>query len=214
MKPLIALTLLLSAAAAHAADDSAERQRIADERAAVEASFSAEQKACYRKFAVNDCLRAAQRVRNAAMADLRRQEGVLNDAERKRRAAERQKAFDERNSPEQRAADEARRKLAVQEQKEREARGAEKAQKKSEDDAKKAAHPPRAARAPSGPSGPQGTPRTEREPRSHGPTPEQAAKNRAAYEARIKAAEAHAAQLRERTAKRKKPAASDLPVPQ
>jgi colicin import membrane protein len=94
MKPLLALAFaLLAAAGAHAAQDpqdQAERDRIKAERAAVETQFNAEQKACRAKFAETDCVQKAQRDRHAALADLRRQERVLNDAERKRRAGERQ----------------------------------------------------------------------------------------------------------------------------
>lgn len=212
MKHPLALALLLAAFAAHA-DDTAERDRIRTERAAVEASFAAEQKACRARFAVTDCIHEAQRTRNAALADLRRQERVLNDAERQRRAAERHKELEERNSPEKRQQAAERRRLAVQEQKDREARAADKAQKRAEDEAKRAAQPPRQPKAPSGPPGPQGTPRAAHEPASHGPTAEEAAKNRAAYEQRIKEAEEHNAKVRARQATRKKPAASDLPLP-
>lgn len=215
MKFLAALALALVAwPAAHAADDQAERERLKTERAAVEARFAGQQKACRARFAVTDCERAAQRERNAALGDLRRQERILDEAERKRRTAERLKDLEERNSPEKRAQDAERRRQAVIEQHEREARAADKAQKKAEDDARKAAQPPRTPREASGPHGPQGTARTPQAPKPHGPTPEEAAKNRAAYEARLRAAEEHNAKLRERAAQRKKPAASDLPIPQ
>ncbi|HET9644651.1 MAG TPA: hypothetical protein VFP68_15155, partial [Burkholderiaceae bacterium] len=117
------------------------------------------------------------------------------------------------NSPERRAADEERRRQAVTEQKGREARAADKAQKKAGDDANKGARAPREPKAATGPHGPQGTPRVPHAPKSHGPTAEEAAKNRAAHEARLRAAQQHEAQLQERAAKRKKPAASDLPIP-
>jgi len=215
MKTLPALALaLLAAAAVHAQGDQAERERIKAERATIDARFAAQEKACRARFAVTDCVQQAQRERNAAVAELRRQERVLNDAERKRRAAERQQELDERNSPEKRARDEERRRQAVIEQNERALRAAEKAQKKAEDEAQKAAKGPREAKAASGPQGPQGSARAPQAPKSHGPTAEEAASNRAAYEARIRAAEEHNAQLRARNAKRSKPAASGLPVPQ
>ncbi len=215
MKTPLALALaLLAAASVHAQGDQAERERIKAERATLDARFAAEEKACRARFAVTDCVQKAQRERNAALAELRRQERVLNDAERKRRAAERQQELDERSSPEKRARDEERRRQAVGEQQEREARAAEKAQKKAEDEARKAVKGPRAAKVPAGPQGPQGSARSPQAPKSHGPSAEEAARNRAAYEARIRAAEEHNAQLRERNAKRKKPAAPDLPIPQ
>jgi colicin import membrane protein len=212
--PLALALAVLAALPAHAAEEPAERQRLKEERAAAEARFAEAEQACRAKFAVIDCVRRAQRERNAALSDVRRQERLLDDAERKRRAAERLKAIEERNSPEARAREEERRRQAAAEQKAREERAAEKARQKADDDAEKTGKPPRAAKAPSGAPGPQGSPRGEPQPgKRHGPTPEQAAKNRAAYEARIRAAEAHNAQLRERQAKRKKPAA-DLPTPQ
>jgi len=214
MKAWLPLALaLLAAVPAHAGEDQAERDRIKAERSVIDTRFAQEQKACRARFAVTDCVHRAQRERNAAVADLRRQERLLNEAERERRAVERRKELDARNAPERRAQEEARRRQAVIEQGEREARAAEKAQKKAEGDAKKAAQVPREPKAAPGAHGPQGTARVPRAPTAHGPTPEEAAKNRATYEARLRAAEEHNAQLRERVAKRKKPAASDLPVP-
>ncbi|MGV3571062.1 MAG: hypothetical protein ACO1PB_10725 [Ramlibacter sp.] len=100
MKRCIAAVLLVLSAigAARAQDVDAERRRIRDDRAQVDAAFDAAQQACYRRFAVNDCLDAARRQRNAAVADLRRQEVLLNDTERKRRAAQRLREIDERKA--------------------------------------------------------------------------------------------------------------------
>ena len=71
MKRLVACALLLAAAFGAAAqstvqapDEGAERERIRTERAAVEARFAQEQRACRAKFAVNDCEAKARRVRN------------------------------------------------------------------------------------------------------------------------------------------------------
>jgi len=215
MKALLSLALaLLAAVPVQAAEDHAERDRIKAERAALDARFTEQERACRARFAVTDCVQRAQRERNAALAALRRQERVLNDAERKRRAADRQQELDERNAPEKRARDEQQRRLAVAERMEREARAAEKARKKAEDDANKAARAPREPRAAGAAPGPQGSARTPGTPKAHGPSPEQAAKNRATFEARLRDAEEHSAKLRERVAKRKKPAASDLPIPQ
>lgn len=104
MKRLLA-SLALFACIAHAqqpSDDAsadAERKRLRAEREKAEAIFKAEEKACYAKFAVNDCIAKARSRRREAVSDLRRQEVALNDAERKRKAAERQRSIDERNSP-------------------------------------------------------------------------------------------------------------------
>jgi len=93
------LFALLAAAGAHAQDaaqGAGERTRIAQERSRVEAEFAARQKACYGKFAVNDCIEEANAVRREALADLRRQEIALNDQERRRRAAERQRELEDK----------------------------------------------------------------------------------------------------------------------
>lgn len=211
---LAALALLAAAAGpALAQDDGPERARIERERAAAEAKFSEAQKACWTRFAVTDCVNKATRERNATLAELRRQERVLNEAERKRRSAERQRDVDERSSPERQKEAAEKRARALEEQKEREARNADKAARRSEDDAERARRGPRAEKTPDGPPGPQGKPRGNRTPKSNAPTPEEAAKNRAAYEERLRAAEQHKAEVAARIAKRARPAASDLPRP-
>jgi colicin import membrane protein len=216
MKSLIALLLAFAAAVpvVHAQDaEITERARIKSEREAAEARFKEQQRACRATFAVTDCIEKAQRERNATIAELRRQERVLSDEDRRRRAAERQKDLDERTSPEARVRAEEKRKEAVKEQQDREERAAEKARKRQEDEARRAGRGPRQAREASGPPGPQGRPRAEHQPQQHGPSPEEAARNRATYEERLKEAETRRARLRERVAKQKKAAASDLPVP-
>lgn len=66
----------------------AEHARITAERQQIEKRFAAEETACFQKFAVNDCRDASRARRRVEMADLRRQEISLNDAERKRKGAE------------------------------------------------------------------------------------------------------------------------------
>ena len=77
-------------------DSAAVRARISAERKAVEADFGAKERACYQRFAVNDCLQAARNQRREALATLRREEIALNDAERQRKAAERLQALEQR----------------------------------------------------------------------------------------------------------------------
>jgi colicin import membrane protein len=74
----------------------AEQARISAEREQAEATFRQEEKACYGKFAVNDCLQAARKKRREVDAALRRQEVSLNDASRRRKAAERLRDIEER----------------------------------------------------------------------------------------------------------------------
>ena len=214
MKHLAPFALVLAAFAAHAQapDAAAERARIKSEREAAEARYTEAQKACRAKFAVNDCMDDARRAHNVVVNELKRQERVLNDAERKRKAAERQKDIDERNSPERQKEAAEKRAKAVADQQERDARAAEKAGKRATDEAEREKRGPR-VKEPHGASGPQGKPREPQAAKGHGLTPEEAAKNRAAHDARIQEAEQHRAEVAERNAKRTNPPAADLPLP-
>jgi hypothetical protein len=78
----------------------AQRARISAERTRLEAGFSAENAVCYEKFAVNSCLDKISAKRRQAMAELRRQEILLNDEERKRRGEEQIRKTQEKSSPE------------------------------------------------------------------------------------------------------------------
>lgn len=78
----------------------AERTRISAERSRLEAGFLAEDAACYKKFAVNSCLGDVNVRRRQAIADLRRQEILLNDEERRRRGAEQIRKTEGKSSPE------------------------------------------------------------------------------------------------------------------
>ncbi|MBC7681624.1 MAG: hypothetical protein H7172_04765 [Ferruginibacter sp.] len=66
----------------------AEHARITSERQQIEKRFADEEAGCFQKFAVNDCRDASRARRRVEIADLRRQEISLNDAERKRKGAE------------------------------------------------------------------------------------------------------------------------------
>jgi colicin import membrane protein len=68
--------------------DQAERERIRDTRASQQALFTSQEAQCYARFAVNDCLIEIRARRRLVLGDLRRQEILLNDAQRKRRGAE------------------------------------------------------------------------------------------------------------------------------
>ena len=99
--------LWLGGAAAHAQDLSdprGERERIARERAALEARFTESEAACQSRFAVTDCVNDAKAERREALAPLRRQAIALDDAQRKQRAAQRQenvrKKLSEARAPE------------------------------------------------------------------------------------------------------------------
>ncbi len=77
-----------------------ERAKIMTERSRLEADFFAEDRACYQRFAVNACLAKVNTRRRQAMADLRRQEVLLNDEERKVSGIEQQRRTEEKSSPE------------------------------------------------------------------------------------------------------------------
>ena len=65
----------------------AERARINADRAVLQTQTQAKERACYQQFSVNACLSEVRAQRREALAELRRQEIVLNDQEREGRAA-------------------------------------------------------------------------------------------------------------------------------
>ncbi len=79
--------LSLVAAAVQAQGPVDERQRLAAERAAVEARFAESEAGCQQRFAVTDCVNEAKKERRDAMAPLQRRSAELDDAQRKQRAA-------------------------------------------------------------------------------------------------------------------------------
>ena len=82
----------LCGAVAHAQNatlPTGERDRIARERAAVEARFVEREAACQARFAVTDCVNQARGERREALAPLRRQTIALDDEQRQQRAARR-----------------------------------------------------------------------------------------------------------------------------
>jgi len=87
---------LLTLPVAHAATprgDAAERERIAAERAVVETRFAEERLACQRNFVVTSCVDAARKRERDGLASLRRQEALLDEAQRRQRAADRMAAI-------------------------------------------------------------------------------------------------------------------------
>ena len=84
-----------------------ERDRINTERARLDAGFTAEDIACYKKFLTNKCLAEVKVRRDVARADFRRQEIYLDQQERKEKGAEQIRKTEEKSSAEkqQEAAD-------------------------------------------------------------------------------------------------------------
>ena len=105
-RDLIVLAALAGAAAPSLATTNAatERERIARERADVQAAFTKQEAACQDRFVVTPCIDAARKAQRDALARLRRQEVLLDEQARKQRGAERAQAI--RNNI---SADEARR---------------------------------------------------------------------------------------------------------
>lgn len=181
-----------------------ERARIAADRTRAEDGFLAEDAACYKRFAVNRCLDEVHARRRLSVADLRRQEILLNDEERKMRGAEQIRKTEEKASPEkqQEAAD--RRAKAAQDYQQRldQAR-----QKEIDKGTAKAAEQGNAAAAAEKLKGHDAAAqaRTTRQA--------QDAAEAATYAARQKAAQERRAQHDADQLKRTKPPSNPLPVP-
>lgn len=80
----------------------ARRAAIMAERTRLEAGFVQEEALCYGRFAVNSCLDKVGSKRRQAMGELRRQEILLNDEERKDRGEAQIRKMQEKSSPEKR----------------------------------------------------------------------------------------------------------------
>lgn len=82
------------------ADDRQERARIARERDEATLRFQQRQRECEQRFAVTACVDEARAEHRQALLRLRGQESVLDEAERKQRAAQRMAAIREKVSAE------------------------------------------------------------------------------------------------------------------
>ena len=74
----------------------AQRTRVGDARAAAHKQYADAEFTCWRRFAVNDCLSGARKVRRSALDGLRAEELALNQQERQRDTAARLKALDDK----------------------------------------------------------------------------------------------------------------------
>lgn len=152
-------------------------------RAQIEAQFAADQRACYEKFFSNECIDKAKERRQHALAQVRPIEVETNAFQRRERVVERDRALTERNA--KREQEEAQR---MKQQRENEAIAA----KKSEDRARKAAQVEANTRN-ADPSKRQAQHdaklrRIEAQERADA---QMRADNTAAYERKVKEAEAH-----------------------
>ena len=106
-------------------DIGAQRAAIGAESNRLESGFLSEDAACYEKFAVNSCLENVNSRRRAAMAELKRQEIMLNDAQRKSKAEAQIRKSKEKSSPENLQQDSQRRAQAVEDFRSRQGRDQE-----------------------------------------------------------------------------------------
>lgn len=194
MRPLLVAVLLAlllpgGALAFTREEERIERERIRSERAQAEAAYASRERDCRGRFVVTSCIEDAQRDRRQALERLRRQEEVMDEAQRKQRAAQRMEDIRGKLAGEEGR----RRPLTVQE--------------------RLKAKPPPAERTPRSAEGAASANRPDR-PASQSAAEE--TRRRADYERRQQEAKAHreAVEKRnaERAAKGKRPAAP-LPVP-
>ena len=120
------IAFCLASTSAQTSHEGMSRQQIQEARSAEEARISDQESACYERFAVNDCLKQARAKRRLALEGLRRQEVILNDLERRKKAADQLELIQEKSSPQKREEANASRPDAVKAQKEREASAAKK----------------------------------------------------------------------------------------
>lgn len=81
-------------------DETAERERIDQDRRAAAATYAAEKTACYQQFAVTGCLNQASSAHRTRISDLKRQEVSLNDTKRKRQGVDQLQRSEEKASVE------------------------------------------------------------------------------------------------------------------
>ncbi len=81
--------------------DTPQRERIARERAAVEATTIQRERDCQDRFAVTACVEDARRTRRNELAELRRQTNALDEAQRKQRAERRRQSIRDNQAQEE-----------------------------------------------------------------------------------------------------------------
>jgi hypothetical protein len=160
------------------------------------ADFDAQDAACYQRFAVNDCLKKVQSKRIAVMADLKRQDALLQDRERAQRGVEaleriEQKALERKRGQEENQVSD----------------GVARAQEKLEEQlGKRAEHSAKAARAASDPA-------PVSVPSPTGPTTAEQTQARARYESRQADAQRKRQEVIQRQAVKVGKPVQPLPLP-
>jgi hypothetical protein len=92
-----ALAALVALPALAARDDS-ERERLAQERRAIERRYDEQDVQCRERFAVTSCLDESRRERRDALADVTARQIALDDAERQRRAQARRERIERKGT--------------------------------------------------------------------------------------------------------------------
>ncbi|HSV50983.1 MAG TPA: hypothetical protein VLJ57_02620 [Burkholderiaceae bacterium] len=181
-----------------------ERGRITAQRQDVQARFAVEQAACYKRFAVTDCQQESRVRRRDELADLRRQEISLNDAERKKRGAEQTRKVESKVAAEKLEQAEAQRDKAKEAQARRVLDAAEndarRQQLKEHEPASKARQQREADRH-------------EQDAAVRTNQASEGGANAQRYEEKLKDAAEHKAQRKEKSSKKTKPPAQPLPAP-
>jgi hypothetical protein len=114
-----------SNAAAGNANLEAERSRLSAEREAIETRFVQERAACYKKFAVEDCLRESRTRRRKETDNIKRQETAINDIQRQRSGAAELEKLDQKAATQRPQDSRDKREQSQQDQKDREQRAAD-----------------------------------------------------------------------------------------
>jgi len=185
--PALVLACLAFAVGAQTQDEiAALREDLAQRRAALDAAHERSRVECYQRFAVNDCLLAAKRLRGEQMGDLRRQDIALNDLERKRKSAEQVRKMEARQVDS----------TVQQAQTQR----AEAVQQKQQTQVARVAKPPPVPKPPNRPAVVQ-----------PGRSAAERAEAASAFEQRQQAAQERQAEVQKARAKRSKPLAEPLP---
>ena len=193
-----------SVATAGNTDMAAERSRLTAERADVDKKFEEERIACFKRFAVESCLEDSRRGKRSALDNIKRQEAIINDAERKRRGAAALDRLDEKSAPQraQEAADQ--RDKALKSQADREQRSSDHTAGRAAAAAAEAAK----------------REQFENKQKDHAEHLAKTVKSRAQapveqqqFDDKAKKAQAHRAEIEKRNAERTKPRSASLPPP-
>ena len=218
MKPVVVATLVFTAissgvpALSLAQQSDAvirdQRARIARERAAAEARFSERQRECQTRFVVTSCVDDAKREHREVVARLRREQGALDEQQRRAKATERSEELRrkaEADAAREKATPEAHRHEPASTKPGRGSARESDRGRSSEGAVPRMPRPPKApSRAIFGPG-----------PKTQARSPADVERSRAAYEAAQQEAAAHRAEVEARNAARasKRKPAAPLPVP-